>query len=162
MDGRVVVVGPPPRHWAVTARAASALADRLQLPCRPVSEAGICLPWTNRRYHVADAAVTCSPLGDGQRCPEPRLTVEVLSPTTGDKDRGVKLRDYRRLSSVDDVPLVASTEVAVEHSTRSGPFWLVRDLGPGDTIRLDRLGLEIPVGELYAGLSFDEAGEGED
>ncbi len=123
MDGRIVAVAPPaPRHGVVAIRLGAALSARLRAPCLPVSEAGIRLSWTDRRYHVADVAVTCSRLGDEQWCPEPRLIVEVLSPTTEDKDRGAKLEDYRRLPSVDDVLLIASAEVAVEHYARSGPF----------------------------------------
>jgi Uma2 family endonuclease len=157
MDGRIVAMSPPaPRHGVVAIRLGAALSARLRAPCLPVSEAGIRLPWTDRRFHVADVAVSCSPLGDEQWCPEPRLIVEVLSPTTEDKDRGAKLRDYRRLPSVDDVLLVASTEIAVEHSSRSGPFWRVQELGPGETIRLESLGLEVSVDEFYAGLSFED------
>ncbi len=141
----------------VALRTGAALSARLRAPCLPIGEAGIRLPWTNRRFHVADVAVTCSQLGDERWCPEPRLIVEVLSPTTEDKDRGAKLRDYRRLPSVDDVLLIASAEVAIEHYARSGPFWRVHNLGPGNTIRLERLGIEIPVEEIYAGLSFNDA-----
>jgi Uma2 family endonuclease len=123
------------------------------------SEAGILLPWSDGDYYVADLAASRAPVGDERWCPDPVLVVEVLSPPTERDDRGVKLNDYRHIPSVQDVLIVASTRPLVEHNARSGPFWLVRELGPGDAIRLEGLGIEIPVGELYAGLAFGAAEE---
>jgi hypothetical protein len=52
--------------------------------------------------------------------------------------------------------LLASDQPAVEHYARSGERWLLTDVGPGDTLRLDGLDVELALDELYAGLSFEE------
>jgi Uma2 family endonuclease len=158
--GEIVAMAPAMRrHRIIAARLAAALANRLRPPCAAESEAGILLPWSDGDYYVADLAVSCAPVGDERWCPDPVLVVEVLSPSTERDDRGLKLNDYRHIPSVQDVLLVASTRPLVEHNARSDPFWRVQELGPGDTVRLEGLGIEVPVDELYAGLAFDAAGE---
>ena len=122
-----------------------------------LSEAGITLPWSDTSYRVADVAVTCAPLAGQSGCPDPVLTVEVLSPSTEAEDRGVKLPDYRRLASVQDILLVASDRVAVEHCARQGERWLIADRGPGGIVRLAGLPVELAVDELFADLGPGEA-----
>src|SRR4051794_18805426 len=149
--GQIVMMAPPGRtHGVLAMRLGRALGNRLAPPCEPQGEAGILLPWTSQSFYVADLAVTCAPPGPEQWCPDPVLIVEVLSPSTEADDRGVKLRAYRRLASVQDILLVASDRPAVEHYARAGESWTLTDLGPGDAVRLGSLGIELPVGELYA------------
>jgi Uma2 family endonuclease len=158
--GEIVMMAPPARiHGIIAARAVFALRSRLRAPCEPQNEAGILLPWTNQSFYVADLAVTCVPLGPEQWCPDPVLIVEVLSPFTESDDRGVKLRAYRRLASVQDILLVASDRPAIEHFSRAGDRWVLTDLGPGDTIRLESLGIEIPLDELYTDLGLEPTEE---
>ncbi|MFO1048205.1 MAG: Uma2 family endonuclease [Geminicoccaceae bacterium] len=109
---------------------------------------GILLPWSDTSFHIADIAVTGAPLEPEQWCPDPVLIVEVLSPTTEAEDRGVKLPAYRRLASVQDILLVASDRVTVEHYARQGERWSIADRGPGESVRLVGLPVEIPVDEL--------------
>jgi Uma2 family endonuclease len=154
--GEIVMMAPASRaHGLLAARVARAIGNRLRPPCEPQAEAGILLPWTTHSFYVADLAVTCAPFGREAWCPDPVLIVEILSPSTEADDRGVKLRAYRRLPSVQDILLVASDRPAVEHYARSEERWLLADLGPGDTVRLAGLGIEFPVADLYAGLDLD-------
>jgi Uma2 family endonuclease len=98
-----------------------------------------------------------SPPGREQWCPDPVLIVEVLSPPTEADNRGVKLRAYRRLPSVQRILLLATDRPAVEHYAREGERWVVEDLGPDDLIRLAAFDVALPVGELYDGLPLEEA-----
>lgn len=155
--GEIVMMAPAARaHGVLTARLARALGSRLRPPCEPQVEAGILLPWTSHSFYVADLAVTCAPFGRELWCPDPVLIVEVLSPSTEADDRGVKLRAYRRLPSVRDILLLASDRPVAEHYARAGERWLLTDLGPGDAARLDGLGIELALDELYAGLMLEE------
>ena len=156
LDGLIVAMAPAlRRHRVIAINVGAALHGRLRPPCLAESEAGILLPWSDGDYYVADVAVSCAPVGGERWSPDPVLVVEVLSPSTEEEARVVKLRDYRRIPSVCDVLLIASTRAAVEHYARSGPFWRLQDLGPGDAIRLEALGIEVPVDEVYAGIDFD-------
>ena len=115
------------------------------------------LPWSDTSFYVADVAVTCSPIMGQSWCPDPVVIVEVLSPSTEAEDRGVKLPAYRRLTSVRDILLVGSDRVAVEHYVRQDGQWVIADFGPGETVRLTALPVEIAIDELYADLGLDEA-----
>ena len=116
------------------------------------TEGRILVPWANRNFHVANLAVVCAPFGPEQRYPEPVLIIEVLSPSTESDDRGVKLRAYRRLTSVQDILLVASDRLAIEHYSRAGDRWVLSDLGLGNTIRLASVGVELLLDGFYADL----------
>ena len=158
IGGEIVMMAPPARaHGILAARIGRRLGNQLRPPCEPQNEAGVVLPWTDTSYYVADVAVTCAPMGPERWCPDPVLIVEVLSPSTEAEDRGVKLPNYRRLASVQDILLVASERVAVEHYARQGEQWLIVDRGPGETVRLVGLPVELAVDELYADLGLDEA-----
>ena len=159
-QGQLVLMAPAARpHRALAARIAQHLNNRLRLPCLAESEAGILLPWSGHDFYVADLAVSCTPLGRELWCPDPVLIVEIPSPSTEGLDRTVKLRAYRRLPSVQDILLVSSVEVAVEHYARADDRWHFRDLGSGDGIRLAGLGIELPVDALYAGLDLGPPSE---
>jgi Uma2 family endonuclease len=66
----------------------------------------------------------------------------------------VKLPAYRRLASVQDILLVASDRVAIEHYVRRGDRWELVDAGADDMIRLTGLDIVLPVGDLYADLGL--------
>ncbi|MEK0082095.1 Uma2 family endonuclease [Benzoatithermus flavus] len=157
LGGEIVMMAPAARlHGILASRADFALRSRLRRPCEPQAEAGILLPWTNHSFYVADLAVTCAPPGRELWCPDPVVIVEILSPSTEADDRGIKLRAYRRLPSVQHILLVATDRPAIEHYARAGEHWRLRDLGPGDTVRLAALDLAIPLDELYDGLPLGE------
>jgi Uma2 family endonuclease len=156
--GEIVVMAPAsPTHGALASRVSRPIGNRLGSACEALSEAGITLPWSDTSFYVADVAVTCSPLAGQSWCPDPIVIVEVLSPSTEAEDRGVKLPAYRRLASVQDILLVASNRVAAEHYARQGGQWVIADRGPGETVRLVGLPVELAVDELYADLGLGEA-----
>lgn len=156
--GAIIMMSPPARlHGMMVSRLVRALGNRLSPPCEPQTEAGIRLPWSRLDYFQADLAVSCSQPSPDQWCPDPVLIVEVLSPSTEQIDHTVKLRAYRRLASVRHILLVSTEEPSIEHYARTGRFWRLADLGPGDTIALEALGVEILVDELYAGFPLPQA-----
>lgn len=162
VGGEIVMMAPPlDRHGRLVIRLGAALSAGLRRPCEPRAEAGILLPWSAHDFYVADLAVSCAvATGEERWCPEPVLIAEILSPATAALDRGVKLAAYRRLPSVRHVLLLAGDRCAVEHYARTGPFWRLVDLGPGDVLRLEDLGVEIPLDPLYEGLLAEEPGAG--
>lgn len=101
-----------------------------------------------------DASVAC---GSIERDPEdpdalanPVVLVEVLSDSTEDWDRGGKFAHYRRIPSLRDYVIVAQRERLVEHHARNADgTWTMRDLGPGEVLRLTGAAVAIAVDELY-------------
>jgi Uma2 family endonuclease len=130
LDGRIVAMAPPiEAHGTIGANLVAAIHPRLKPPCRVVVEAGIIPADRPDTWYQPDLVVTCAPAGRGARpVAEPRLIIEVLSPSTAAHDRGVKLADYRRLGSVEQILMVASEDRHVELWLRAPDGWKVQDL----------------------------------
>ena len=80
----------------------------------------------------------------------PTLIVEVLSPATESIDRSDKFREYRTIPSLQEYVLISSTQVAVELYRRGeGRMWLYYPYQEGDLIRLESLGLDCPIDQIY-------------
>ncbi len=158
VGGRPVMMAPPGRvHGVLASRLARVLGTALRPPCEPQVEAGIVAEADDFSYFVADLAVSCAPLGDDPWCPEPVLIVEVLSDGTRGSDLGVKLPVYRRIPAVRHILLVETREIRVEHWRREPDGWRVRDLGPGEELVCEDLGIRVPVDALYEGLPVPPA-----
>ncbi len=78
----------------------------------------------------------------------------MLSPSTEDEVRHEKLANYRRLASLRHILLVSSEAVLIEHWRRPELAWSRDMLGPGGLLKLEALGIELPVDEIYAGLDL--------
>jgi Uma2 family endonuclease len=84
----------------------------------------------------------------------PRVVVEVLSPSTEAFDRGAKAAHYRRRPSIEAIVFVATSERRVEvHVRNDDGSWTLREARTGD-VAIPPLGVSIPVEQVYAG--FDE------
>jgi Uma2 family endonuclease len=152
IGGEIVAMAPPSGiHGAVAAGLAVAIGAKLVRPCRVVMEAGITLPDRNA-YYQADLAVTCSGLTPESSVPEPRVVVEVLSPSTAATDYLRKLPDYRDIPSVQDILLVSSTEPRIEHWRREADGWKVQDFRGEGVVRLQAFDVTITVADLYQDL----------
>ncbi len=161
VGGEIVLMAPPSRpHGRLTARLGHLLARGLRPPCAPEVESGIVLPWSANDFFVADLAVSCAPpTTDEPWCPEPLLVAEILCPSTGGRDRNLELPVYRRIASIQHILLLRSDRPSIEHYARSGRFWRLWDLGPGDRVRLEDLGVELGLDELYEGLLTEAEAE---
>jgi Uma2 family endonuclease len=163
IDGRPVAMAPSARrHAAVSARLARAIGNALaRRPGGEVyAEVGIRSTVRPRNFFIADFAVSCTDAPDGsQELERPVLIVEVLSPSTEAIDR--KLHDYRQLPTVQEIVLIDAAEMFCEVHRRVGDMWrtdLLRD--PNARVVLESVDLDIPLGELYAGIPLEESGAG--
>jgi Uma2 family endonuclease len=86
----------------------------------------------------------------------PRLIVEVLSPSTEAKDRGDKFRYYQSIPTFREYVLVGQSEVRVEQFVRvEANEWLLRVYeGLEATMGLDSLEVKIGMREIYEGVEF--------
>lgn len=90
----------------------------------------------------------------------PRVLIEVLSPTTAAFDRGAKWDRYRTwLPSLQEYVLVAQDRPHVEHWHRVGPHaWQVIEVqGLGATLELESISARLPLVEVYERVVFPEA-----
>jgi Uma2 family endonuclease len=92
----------------------------------------------------------------------PRILVEVLSPSTADYDRGGKFTHYRRLPSLREYVLISQDHALVEHYVRQGQDeWLLTEQNAlQDTLPLPSLDCRLPLSEIYLKVRFlSEDGE---
>ena len=117
-------------------------------------------------YVYPDATVSCD---EADRRPDNtlitslRLVVEVLSPGTEVRDRGIKSKAYQQCPTIQEIVLVSQFAQYVEVWQRNEQEpdnlkgWFYRHYGPGDTIDFASIVVKIEIGEFAdPGLDFDE------
>lgn len=116
-------------------------------------------------YVYPDATVSCDEADrrpDNTLITSPRLVVEVLSPGTEVRDRGIKSKAYQQCPTIQEIVLVSQFAQYVEIWQRNEQepdnlkVWSYRHYGPGDTIDFASIVVKIEIGEFYRGLEFDE------
>ena len=110
------------------------------------------------KFVYPDQAVVCGRLefiGEGaETIANPKVVVEVMSPSTSDYDHGGKFALYRRLPSLEDYVLIAQDQPSVEvfHKTADGAWLLNTHEGLDAVAKIDSLRIALPLNELYAGI----------
>jgi Uma2 family endonuclease len=157
IDGQVVAMAPArDAHGTIVTSIVLAIGPQLTPPCRIVGNAGITRPERADSYYIADLAVTCDrPADQRSFLPEPRLIVEVLSRSTAAHDRGRKGEEYRYIPSMETILFVFSDERRVELWRREGERWVIEDYIGEAAVRLDSLGIELPLAAIYANVAVD-------
>ncbi len=92
----------------------------------------------------------------------PLVIVEILSPSNENKDRKVKLPDYRAIPSVAEIVLLDQQQLYCEiHRQLDDGRWQTDLLRHGDSILvLESVGFEQPLSVLYANVRFEEESMG--
>jgi Uma2 family endonuclease len=154
VDGQVRAMAPPAEaHGTIVMNLGALIRAALRAPCRVVAEAGIVPDDRDDTYFVADIAVTCAPPSAGRiNVLEPRLIIEILSPSTSDHDRGRKVTAYREIPSVEEILLLSSEARRAELWRREGERWIVEDLIGDALLTLASVGLTTPLAAIYEGV----------
>jgi Uma2 family endonuclease len=155
-DGVIVAMAPPAiPHQVVAANLTGEIysAVRANLPgCSVHSQAGIAPHGLAGRDHFeTDVTVTCEPLSGTYRgiVFAPLLIVEVLSPSTDRDDVFIKLPSYQRIASLQEILFVETEGIGATVYRRAGNDWTTIAVGGGDRLRLETIGLDMPLAELY-------------
>ncbi|VXD21734.1 conserved hypothetical protein [Planktothrix serta PCC 8927] len=112
----------------------------------------------NSRYFYPDLVITCDPedLKSRKFIQNPKVIVEVLSPSTASYDCTKKLKYYRQISSLQEYVLIDSESMSVGVYHRGeGKMWYYYGYEKGDAIALQSIEFECPMELLYEGISFD-------
>lgn len=159
-EGYPVAMAPTVEaHGVVVLNLARRISEALDRrpPCRVRVEAGLSIPQRGNSWYIPDLAVTCVPPRHGQvETVDPVLIGEVLSPTTEENDRKVKLLHYRKLASVQEIIVVDPQRVFVEiHRRLDGARWQVDYLEElSDTLVLPSCEAAIPLSQVYANVAL--------
>lgn len=126
--------------------------------CRVFGES-VKLKVSERYYLYPDVIVTCLPKDTSATymVERPSILVEVSSRTTGARDRGVKLKQYKSIPSLQYYLLVSQREYSVELFSRleGGDLWTYRSFeSEEDVIRFDAFNYEISLKTIYEDIEF--------
>jgi Uma2 family endonuclease len=109
-------------------------------------------------YFYPDLIVSCHPddLKARKFIQNPTLIVEVLSPSTSNKDREEKFRYYLTMPSLQEYILIDSEKIYVERYCRGeGRMWLYYPYTTGDIITLSSVEFELPIELLYENVGLE-------
>jgi Uma2 family endonuclease len=109
-------------------------------------------------YMFPDITISCAPddlLQENTTINDPRVVIEVLSPSTEAYDRGKKFAFYQQLASLQEYVLVSTQQQAVEVFTREGDAWQYRLYRKGETAQLHSLAISLALVDVYAHVSTD-------
>lgn len=114
------------------------------------------------RYYYPDVIVSCDPqdLNSRQFIQNPKIIVEVLSPSTSAKDRDEKFTCYLKIPTLQEYILIDSQKIFVERYCRGeGRMWLYYSYTAGEMITLSSIGFNLPIALLYEDVGFETATE---
>jgi Uma2 family endonuclease len=149
--------GGEPGHDRIAGNAIRVVGYHLQgHRCQPfTSDTYVKIPAGNRRQ--ADMGVDRSPFEDASLdASEPVLVLEILSLTTRTFDRNDKLKEYKTVSTLEYILLVDPDYPQVRLYRRGDDRNWTSDrlTGLASLVEIPRLGLRLPLGDLYSGQVF--------
>jgi Uma2 family endonuclease len=109
-------------------------------------------------YYYPDVVVTCDPPGgDPYFRTQPRLIVEVISPSTARTDRHEKLVAYRGLPTLQEYVLVMQDEMLIEiHRRQNDGQWGIETFTqPEEVIHFASVGLSCSLADIYRNVRWD-------
>jgi Uma2 family endonuclease len=155
LDGEVfAMAGAEDRHVTVSMNVAFALRQHLSgSPCRTyMSDMRLHIAAANG-YFYPDVLVTCSALDLASALvkTEPKLIVEVLSPSTAAYDRGLKFSHYRRLARLEEYVLIdLDTRSTDCYRKGADGLWVLHPFARGEAVSLASVALELSAAQLFA------------
>jgi Uma2 family endonuclease len=158
LDGQVwAMAGGTPEHAAVIVNVSTLLSNALRgRPCRTYSSDLRVRVQATGLGTYPDVTVICGRLELDPEDPKqqtainPRLIVEVLSPSTEDYDRGEKLGHYKKIPAVSEIVLVAHDRRELEIVRREADGSWSREIARDDEVaHLVSVACDLPVREIY-------------
>jgi Uma2 family endonuclease len=165
-DGLVVEVldnlGASAEHAGVTMNLGAALHAALKGgPCRVYSADLKIWVHRRRRYLYPDLSVICGkptapPEATKHAADNPKVLVEVLSPSSASFDRGGTFRMYKYVDSLEEYVIVEQNEPAIDVFRRQPDgTWVTTEYSGLDAeLELRSLGVRVKLTDVYAGVEF--------
>jgi Uma2 family endonuclease len=129
--------------------------------CKPFgSDMRIHIP-KNTLYTYPDISVICGEIktknDDEWNVLNPTVIIEILSPSTRNYDKGGKFEFYKEIPTLKEYILAdsESVNVTVWHINEKGNWELKEYKTADDLLRVNTLGLIIPLGDIYEGTKLD-------
>lgn len=163
IDGEVYAMsGGTSKHSRIAANATIAIGRQLGSSICAVHTSDMRVKVAENRYVYPDLSAVCGVEqfeDEGETSLlNPILVVEVTSPSSIERDRVAKRDIYRDVSSIRAYLVVDQHRVCAELYVRADIGWLLQVYtDPDDVIPLEMLNCELPLAEIYRGITFEEA-----
>ena len=111
-------------------------------------------------FFYPDFLIVCGDVhvsqGDPDTNTNPRVVIEVLSPSTERYDRTIKFRHYQQIPSVQEYVLVTQDEPVCERFVRQadGSWGYTAFVGLAAELAFTAVPVRVPLADLYAGVEF--------
>ncbi len=112
-------------------------------------------------YRYADVSALCGDpvyeqTGKREMLVNPTVIVEVLSPSTQGYDKDKKFKAYKSIESLREYLLISQDEkFIILYTKHNEKFWFQSEYVDNETFRLESLGCEMSVDEIYLGINLD-------
>jgi Uma2 family endonuclease len=154
------MAGGTPRHSEAGTRFAAAAIARLGNRCGVFNSDLRVLDSEDGLYTYPDVSIVCGEpeYGEAHTLANPTVLVEVLSPSTEASDRGFKFERYQHLASLQEFVLISVEKPRVETFLRQADgssSWRYQYVeGIEAAVRIQSVGIDVPLAEIYGGVSF--------
>lgn len=166
LEGKVLgMAGATTAHVKIAGNLYFSLRSRLVgKPCQPYGTDMRIATGRGASYVYPDLTIICGEIqhepADDQleTVTNPTAVVEVLSPSTANRDRGVKFTAYQQAASFREYVLVAQDAPIVETFYRQddGVWAFNHAHGLDAVVRLKSIDVQLPLAEIYANVRFDD------
>lgn len=150
VDGHIyAMVGSSSAHNLIAGNLLTLLKNHLRgKPCQAfISDMKARI---NNIFYYPDVMVACDPQDRHDYYREhPILIIEVLSPSTTQRDSHDKRNVYQSIASLREYVLVSQDMMAVRIYRRSWEGWSLESCLEGDKVRLTSVDLELPIEAIY-------------
>lgn len=155
-DPTTMMTGASALHDRITSNVLAALHNQLRgSPCWPAT-ADLALRTRIRSLRRADVMVTCDPpRPDVYEAQDPRMVVEVLSPSNQGLGWQRKIEEYRQHSRLVYLLLIESAREQATLIAKRGERWEPTDLdGREGVIELPEIGCRLAMADVYDGITY--------
>ena len=155
LNGEIyAMAGGTPEHAAMAAAIVAQLGSQLSGgSCRVYSSDLRVRVLATGLATYPDATVVCGPSERDPQSPthviNPRLLVEVLSPSTEDYDRGEKLEHYKKIPGLAAVLLFSHDEAKVTLWQHHEGAWSATSFAAGQTVELECVAAALEIDPIY-------------
>lgn len=165
VDGEIYAMsGGTGNHSRIMMNAGTEINLQLRNKNCYVNSSDLRVKISETKYVYPDFSVVCgeSEFADDNHTmlTNPILIAEVLSPSSEGYDRGLKYEFYRGLSSLKAYLLIDQSRAHVELYTLQENGWLFQEFKSlDDKIKLGMIDCDLPLSEIYRGISFASGDE---
>ena len=161
IDGEPIkMTGGKLNHFVISANIAGTLLNRLSgSECKAIG-GGMLVRVGEASLVAPDVSVVCGEQqteADTRILLNPILVVEVISPSSIEHDRVVKLGLYQAVASIQAYLIVEQDQILAELYTRGESGWDLKTFArPDDEIALEALNCRLPLRDIYERIEFGE------